>query len=98
LSELRLVQAHVYITGRVQGVNFRYYTRQQAFELGVNGWVRNVRDGRVEAVFQGEEEQVAKLLKWCEHGPTSARVDNLEVDWESTSDPLSGFEIRFWGG
>ena len=98
MSEKGLVQVHVYVTGRVQGVNFRYYTRQQAFELGVSGWVRNVRDGRVEAVFQGDEKQVAKILKWCEGGPSSARVDNVEVEWEEPSEPLSGFETRFWGG
>lgn len=96
MSERGLVQAHVYVTGRVQGVNFRYYTRQQAFELGVSGWVRNVRDGRVEALFQGDEEQVRKILNWCERGPPSARVVDIEIDWQELSETLSDFEIRFW--
>jgi acylphosphatase len=93
-----MVQAHAYISGRVQGVNFRYYTRQHALNLGLTGWVRNVRDGRVEAIFCGKKEQVAKMLKWCEEGPPAARVDNVQVEWEQPADPLLGFDIRFWGG
>jgi acylphosphatase len=96
LSDQNLVQAQVYITGRVQGVNFRYYTRQQAVELGVSGWVRNVRDGRVEAVFQGDQEQVAKILEWCQRGPPSARVVDVAVEWQAPAEILSGFEILFW--
>ena len=91
-----LAQAHVYITGRVQGVNYRYYTRQEANELGLHGWVRNARDGRVEAVFQGSKSQVLKVLKWCERGPPSARVTDVEVDWQTPSEIFPGFEIRFW--
>ena len=93
-----MVQAHIFAHGRVQGVNFRYYTRQRAFELGVTGWVRNVRDGRVEAVFQGDKDQVAKVLNWCESGPPSAYVENVEIEWEEASESFTGFEIRFWGG
>jgi acylphosphatase len=96
LPQDELSQAHVYINGRVQGVNYRFYTRQQAIELGLHGWVRNVRDGRVEAVFQGEQSAVLKMLKWCELGPPSARVTDVEVDWQTPLELYSSFEIKFW--
>lgn len=92
------VRAHVYITGRVQGVNFRYYTRQQAARLGLNGWVRNLRDGRVEMVIEGLKPLVDQMLAWCDHGPSSARVDRIEVEWEGISERMNDFTIRYWGG
>lgn len=92
------VRAHVYITGRVQGVNFRYYTRQQAVRLGLGGWVRNLRDGRVEAVIEGKKAVVDQMLAWCEQGPSSARVDRIEVEWEDMSERMNDFTIRYWGG
>ena len=63
--ENELKRAHLYISGRVQGVNFRYYTDQQAQIHGVRGWVRNLLDGRVEAVFEGDGTSVEKMIKWC---------------------------------
>ncbi len=92
------VRAHVYITGRVQGVNFRYYTRQQAARMGLNGWVRNLRDGRVEVVIEGKKPLVDQMLAWCDHGPPSARVDRIEVEWEGISERMNDFKIRYWGG
>ena len=96
MSEEEQTQAHVYISGRVQGVNYRYYTRQRAIELNIYGWVRNMIDGRVEAILQGDESQIMKMLKWCEKGPPSARVVDVEVDWEPPDEPFSSFEIKFW--
>ncbi|NIM92828.1 MAG: acylphosphatase [Anaerolineales bacterium] len=92
--------AHVYITGRVQGVNFRYYTRQQANSLGVKGWVRNLMDGRVEALFVGEGERVQRMIDWCHVGPRASQVDNVEVHWEEVSGEYHRFEVRqtaYWG-
>ena len=86
-------RAHVYVSGQVQGVSFRDATRQQAEELGLGGWVRNLQDGRVEAVFEGESETVRQMIEWCESGPSSADVDNVSVE-EETPEGLSGFEAR----
>ena len=76
-------RAHVLISGRVQGVFFRSSVREQASELGVKGWVRNLPEGQVEAVFEGEEEAVKKLIEFCRHGPPRARVSNADVTWET---------------
>lgn len=78
-----IVQAHVWVSGRVQGVFFRASTREEAMRRGVVGWVRNLPDGRVEAVFRGRREAVDACLAWCREGPPGARVDRLEVKWES---------------
>ena len=86
-------RAHVYVSGQVQGVSFRDATRQQAEELGLGGWVRNLQDGRVEAVFEGESETVRQMIEWCESGPSSADVDDVSVEQE-TPERLSGFEVR----
>lgn len=84
---------HVNISGRVQGVFFRDSTREKARELGVNGWVRNARDGRVEAVFEGDEDKVSKMLEWCHEGPASAKVDSVEVSKEEPLDE-EGFSVK----
>lgn len=70
---------HLLISGRVQGVWYRESMRQEAQRLGVNGWVRNRRDGAVEAVIQGRDEAVNALLAWSRQGPTAARVESVEV-------------------
>jgi acylphosphatase len=71
------VRFHVYVSGRVQGVWFRESARSQALGLGVSGWVRNLPDGRVEAVFEGPPGPVEAMLAWAEHGPLHARVEQL---------------------
>ena len=86
-------RAHVYVSGQVQGVNFRGATQQEAERLGLNGWVRNLQDGRVEAVFEGDSETVRQMIDWCENGPSSADVDDVSVEQE-TPEGLSGFEVR----
>ncbi|MDH7507062.1 MAG: acylphosphatase [Candidatus Thermoplasmatota archaeon] len=70
---------HVLISGRVQGVWFRASTKEKAEELGLTGWVRNTPDGNVEAIFEGEEEVVKKMLTWCHHGPPMAKVEDVIV-------------------
>ncbi len=72
-------RAHVWITGRVQGVFFRAYTQDAAQRLGVAGWVRNLPDGRVEAVFEGDADKVEKMIAWCHEGSPMGRVDRVEV-------------------
>lgn len=87
-------RAHTYISGRVQGVSFRYYTYHEALKHGLHGWVRNLMDGRVEAVFEGEKEAIEKVLEWSQSGPPAAKVENVEVKWEEPSDSLTGFKVR----
>lgn len=86
-------RAHLYISGRVQGVGFRAGTRRRAASSGVAGWVRNLADGRVEAVFEGESERVESMVEWCHSGPPTARVDDIDVSSEEPNG-LEGFEIR----
>ncbi|MHC1586031.1 MAG: acylphosphatase [Candidatus Hecatellaceae archaeon] len=88
------VRAHVYVSGRVQGVFFRWYTRDEALKLGVKGWVRNLPDGRVEAVFEGEKEAVEKMIEFCKRGPPAAKVENVEVHWETPTGEFQDFKIR----
>lgn len=85
------VRVHVFVSGRVQGVFFRQNTKRQADSLGVNGWVRNLPEGRVEAIFEGEESAVKTLVDYCYHGPSSARVDNVEVNYENYKGEFSDF-------
>jgi acylphosphatase len=86
-------RAHVFVSGRVQGVSFRDATRSQAEQLGLSGWVRNTQDGQVEAVFEGDTDTVQQMIEWCKSGPSSADVEDVSVDNEQ-SEGLSGFEVR----
>jgi acylphosphatase len=76
------VRAHVWISGRVQGVFFRQQTARMARELGVAGWVRNLPDGRVEAVLEGRRSAVEQLVEWSASGPRHALVEHRDVEWE----------------
>jgi len=86
------VRVHVLVSGRVQGVFFRQNTKQQAQRLGVKGWVRNLPNGRVEAVFEGEESIVKAIVEYCRHGPSYARVENIEVNYENYKDEFLDFD------
>jgi len=89
-----LIRAHVVIEGRVQGVFFRMETRDAARRIGeVQGWVRNRRDGTVEAVLEGPRDRVERLLAWCRKGPPMAEVSRLKVDWQPYRGQFDGFEI-----
>ena len=88
------VRAHIIVSGMVQGVFFRARTMNRAINLGVNGWIRNLSDGRVEAVFEGEEEGVNSLVEFCRHGPSSAVVTNVELTWENYYGEFREFKIR----
>ncbi|MDH5782196.1 MAG: acylphosphatase [Candidatus Bathyarchaeota archaeon] len=89
------VRAHVYVSGRVQAVFFRSETQDEAVRHDVTGWVRNLPDGRVEAVFEGEKENVGKLIEFCRRGPPGARVANVEVSWETYTGEFKNFKIRY---
>lgn len=88
-----LIRAHVFISGKVQGVGYRYSTLHQAKLFGVSGWVQNLFDSRVEAVFEGSGEAVQAMIHWCHQGPLSAVVQDVAVDYE-TPEGLRGFEVR----
>jgi acylphosphatase len=90
-----MVRAHVIINGRVQGVFFRYATQEEATRLGVKGWVKNRRDGQVEAVFEGDEPTVETMLKWCHQGPPHAVVNKVDVNWEDYKGEFDKFDIRY---
>ncbi len=85
---------HVLISGRVQGVFFRAATREHATRLGLRGWVRNLPDGRVEALFEGEEKHLAGMLDWCHQGPPGSLPEEIESRWEKEGGELTGFRIR----
>ena len=89
------VRAHVFVSGRAQGVFFRSETRYEARLRGVKGWVRNLPDGRVEAVFEGEEGAVKELIEFCRRGPPGAKVTKIDVKWEDYTGEFKDFEIRY---
>ncbi len=88
------IRRHVIVSGRVQGVFFRDSTQHEARRLGVDGWVRNLDDGTVEAVFEGDVSAVEAMLDFCRGGPERARVDRLEVEATQPLENLAGFEVR----
>lgn len=89
------IKAHLFVSGLVQGVFFRDNTRLKAEELGVTGWVRNLSDGRVEIMAEGEKEKVEELVEWVKKGSSAARVDNLDVEWQEYVEEFASFEIRY---
>lgn len=86
-------RARVFVSGRVQGVGYRYSTVDEASRLGISGWVRNLPDGRVEAVFEGSEAAVEAMIGWCHKGPPAAVVRDVAVKYE-TPEGLQGFQAR----
>lgn len=87
----------MFVKGRVQGVLFRYVTKDEANLRGVNGWVRNIEDGRVEAVFEGAKEKVDEMIEYCHYGPPAAKVSSVKVTWEEYTGIFKGFSIRYRG-
>ena len=88
-------RAHVFVSGKVQGVYYRASTQEAASEKGVEGWVKNLDDGRVEAVFEGPEDSVEAMVKWCHKGSRRAEVEDVEVEWDEATDEFDGFEVRY---
>ena len=93
-KEIKKVRAHLLISGRVQGVCFRYYTQDIAQNLEINGWIKNCWDSKVEIVMEGEEEKVEQLINWCYQGPGSAIVEKIDIEWEKYKGEFKAFSIR----
>ena len=89
------VRVQVVISGRVQGVGFRYFTQQTARRLGLTGWVKNRPDGAVEALFEGERGDIEQALDACRQGPPGGAVDKLQVDWQQTAPEFIGFSVCY---
>jgi len=87
------IRAHLYVSGRVQGVNFRSRAMARAQTLYINGWVKNLADGRIEAVFEGGESNVKEMIEWMKKGPLFAKVNAVEVSIEDSKDRHKIFQI-----
>jgi Acylphosphatases len=88
-------RAHVFVSGRVQGVFYRAETKNTASRLNLTGWVRNLPDWRVEAVIEGKEDNVDALIDWCRKGPGFASVTEIEIKEEPFTGAFGGFRIRY---
>lgn len=89
------VRAHVIFKGRVQGVFFRANTKKKADDLRLNGWIRNLQDGSVEAVFEGKKEEIEALIEWCRKHQPYAVVDDVKIEWKKCRKEFNRFEIRY---
>jgi|WetSurSiteA1Bulk_404760.scaffolds.fasta_scaffold208032_2 acylphosphatase len=88
-------RVRINVAGIVQGVYFRHHTQIRAFELGLKGWVRNLADGSVEVVCQGERDKIDRMIEWCRTGPRGALVERTEVSWEKCTGEIKTFEITY---
>jgi len=87
-------RVQILVSGLVQRVFFRAYTQQKARELGLTGWVKNLADGRVEALFEGDRENIEKMIEWAQKGPPRAQVDGCKVIWQEYKGEFENFEIQ----
>lgn len=92
---MRKKRVHVFISGRVQGVFFRYTSKELADQLGVTGWIKNLPDGRVEAVVEGEEDKVEEMIEFLSKGPPLARVDDIKIIEEEYRGEYRDFRIIY---
>ena len=90
------IRAHVIVTGKVQGVFYRAETAIKAKQLNVTGWIRNLPDGRVEAVFEGQETDVRKIIDFCKRGPPNAYVVNVDVKRQEWKGEFDSFRVRYY--
>jgi acylphosphatase len=88
-----IARAHIYVAGYVQGVFYRHTMAQRARDRDLTGWVRNLPDGRVEAVLEGEESDVRDVVDWARSGPAHATVEDVAVEWQQPESGFSGFRI-----
>ena len=93
---MKKIRVHLIIEGRVQGVWFRESTKRKALSLGVYGWVRNLPDGTVEVVAEGDEDKVRELVKWCHKGPPAAEVTNVREQEEEYIGEFSSFNVLYY--
>ncbi len=89
-----MIRAHITVEGRVQGVGYRANTRRMANQLKLKGWVRNLRDGKVEIIVEGEEEMVDRLIQWCHRGPTSAYVSKVSSEKSEALSEFDRFRVK----
>jgi acylphosphatase len=89
------IRAHVFIRGKVQGVYFRQNTRIIAKRYGVVGWVRNLKDGRVEVVLEGNEMDVNQVIEWCYAGPPKAAVNDVDINYEKYTGEFREFKVNY---
>lgn len=89
----RKTHAHVFVSGIVQGVGYRFATLEQANQLGICGWVQNLPDGRVEAVFEGTQGGIEQMIRWCHKGPPGAVIKNVVVEYQEPQN-LREFQIK----
>jgi acylphosphatase len=89
------VRSHLYIRGRVQGVGYRAFVVRTAGAFGLGGWVRNLPDRSVEAVFEGERSSIEAALKRLYEGPPAALVSSIDINWTANSEGLSNFDVRY---
>lgn len=90
-----MVRARVLVSGRVQGVFFRSEITHESEKRGIKGWVRNLPDGKVEAVFEGEEKSVREIIEFCKRGPPGAKVTEVDVTWETYTGAIRHFETKY---
>lgn len=95
MSDSRKTRAHVFVSGGVQGVYFRQNTKQVATRHKVTGWVRNLSDGRVEAIFEGDEMDVNEVIEWCHVGPPKARVQDVNVKFQKYIGEFADFSVNY---
>jgi acylphosphatase len=88
-------RAHLVIRGRVQGVGFRWFVTDIASSFGLAGWARNLADGKVEVVFEGERLAIEAAISQCYEGPRSAIVSGIEADWDEKPEGLAGFGVKY---
>ena len=86
---------HLIISGDVHGVLFRSNSEEIAKKLGIKGWVKNTSSGEVEIVAEGEEDSLEKLISWCKQGPSYAKVENVEINWEDAAGEFTTFYTRY---
>ncbi|HSW47486.1 MAG TPA: acylphosphatase [Candidatus Saccharimonadales bacterium] len=88
-----MMQAHIFVSGHVQGVWYRQFVKKTSTKLGLTGWVRNLEDNRVEVVLQGKKETVKQMIKLCHDGPPLAEVKSVDVEWEESEEKFKDFII-----
>jgi len=86
---------HILVTGKVQGVFFRQATKVIAIKNNVTGWVKNLENGQVEILFEGDDKNVNSVIDWCHHGPANSRVDKIKIKKQEFSGQYSDFEVLY---
>ncbi len=89
------IRVYLLISGKVQGVYFRQNLKQISKRYNINGWVKNLENGKVEAILEGDEKHIKEVIEWCHVGPSGARVDNVEIKFEEYKGEFNSFTIKY---